>query len=265
MLELTAPKILANMRWRHKELGLTEKTLSKSNTIIKKALTTTSFLTREELGKILSRSKIKTTENRLSHLLLYAELHGLICNGPVQNKKQTYALLSKRVKRGKKLSKEKALAELAKRYFQSHGPATLNDFIWWSGLSPKEAREGIGLVKPALASEKTGMQTFYFRKSVTQKVNSQTYLLPAYDEFIISYKDRSASLNARHRSRSISFNGIFKPVIVKNGQVIGLWKRSIKKGSLIIEREFFVKNKIAASALKKAEEKYKEFIGKDKK
>jgi hypothetical protein len=265
MLELTAPKILANMKRRHKELGLSDSTLSKATAIIKKALTKSPFLTREELAGLISKAKIKTTENRLSHLLLYAELKGLICNGPVHHKKQTYALLPKRVKRGKKLTREKALAELAKRYFQSHGPATADDFSWWSGLTPREAKQGIALVKPALDTVTIGTKTFYFKKSTGNKAKSSFHLLPAFDEFIISYKDRSATLDPKHRSRSISFNGIFKPIIIHNGRVIGLWKRNLKKGTVIIETEFFGKGKAPSSVMKKAEEQFKIFLGKDKK
>lgn len=241
LLELTAPQIKASLKSRHKELGLSETIIMKSNSVIEKALSGGKHLTREALRAELGKVEIATDDNRLSHLLLRAELDGLVCSGVIKAGKQTYTLLAERVPKTKPLTKEEALANLAKKYFTSHGPATLQDFVWWSGLPVSEARHALEMVKLDFVSETIASQTYwltnFFSFSMTDK--ELVYLLPAFDEFIISYKDRSASLPFENHTKTVSNNGIFRPVIVVNGQVTGIWKRTIRKDKVIVETEMF--------------------------
>lgn len=266
MLELTAPQIKASSKSREKELELTEKIFTKSNNIIQKALSADQHLTREELMAELAKAKIATDNNRSSHLLLRAELEGIICSGTTKGKSRTYALLEKVVPKTKALGKEEALAKLAKKYFSSHCPATLQDFIWWSGLSVANAKHALEMIKPAFISETIGPQTYWLSNSFSTPVtgSKSCYLLPAYDEFMISYKDRSAALNFENNKKTISTNGIFNPVIVINGQVTGLWKRTIKNDKVIVETEFFqAHNKTELNLIRKASEKYGSFLEKE--
>lgn len=263
MLELTAPRLKRSMRSRDKELGLTETLYTKSNSIIEKALEKDTYLTREELMIKLQKAKIPTHDYRSGHLMFRAELDGIACGGAAKNKKQTYALLSKRVKRTTALNKDEALAKLARRYFSSHCPATLKDFIWWSGLSVKDAQNGLDLVKPHFISEIIGAETYWlsnsFAKFSTSKASA--HLLPAFDEFTISYKDRSATLPLGHQKKAFTSNGIFKPVVIVNGEGIGLWKRILKKEKVIIETELFKKPTVAVKDLiKKAGERYGRYL-----
>ncbi|TGD59671.1 winged helix DNA-binding domain-containing protein [Flavobacterium humi] len=241
LLELSSPQIKSNMRPRLKELELSEAVLSKSNAIIEKALAGHHHLTREEIASLLNDAGIATNDNRLSHILVYAEMEGIVCSGATKGKKQTYALLPERVQQTKKFTKEESLAKLAQTYFSSHGPATLQDFIWWSGLPIKDARAALEMVKSGLMSETIDSDTFYFLQHVPMpKGNTPSlYLLPAFDEFLISYKNRTASLLLENHKKTISNNGIFYPIIVLNGKVAGLWKRTIKKESVIIETDLF--------------------------
>ena len=237
MLDLTVPQIRSSMKSRNKVLELNESILIKSNRVIEEALSEGLCLTRDELASIITRAGIRTDDNRLSHILVHAELEGLICSGPVKMKKQTYCLLRERVPFKKVFPRDESLAELAKRYLNSHGPATLNDFIWWSGLPVKDARQAFESVKSGYVTEIIGSEKYLFPNSIDTLLFSKhsLYLLPSYDEFLISYKDRSASLLFVDTKKSISDNGIFYPVIISNGKVTGTWRRSVKKGELNIE------------------------------
>jgi hypothetical protein len=128
ILKLTAPKIKASLKHRQKYLGLSQAVLTKSDKIIIKALRNRKNLTREELKIELEKAKIPTDNNRLSHILVSAELDGIVCSGPEKGNKPTYALLSERAPNKQNLTKDESLAELAKRYFSSHSPATIQDF-----------------------------------------------------------------------------------------------------------------------------------------
>jgi hypothetical protein len=229
------------MKSRNKELELTDKIFIKSNTIIEKALTGGKHLTREELMSKIQKANIRTDEYRSGHLMLQAELDGIVCSGSINGLRQTYALLEERIPKPKPLTKEEALAKLAQKYFSSHCPATLPDFAWWSGLSITDSRHALEMIKPKLISETISSQAFWLSDSFSiPKIKDESaYLLPSYDEFTISYKDRSASLPVQHHKKYISFNGIFKPIIVIKGTLAGVWKRTIQKDKVIIETDFF--------------------------
>jgi hypothetical protein len=229
MLALSAPQILGAMKARHIQLGLAPAVLTKGFAVLEKALRGGSHLTREEMIAALGRARIATADGRASHLFLCAEAAGLICSGAMKNGKPTFALLDEWVPRTEALpKKEEALARLAIRYFTGHGPATLEDFIWWSGLPVGQARQALESVKRDLRSTTVASATYWYSGglSVPSSAPDSVYLLPAFDEFLIGYKDRRASLPHESRHKAVSNNGIFWPIVVVNGRIIGTWKKA---------------------------------------
>jgi hypothetical protein len=243
ILELSSSKIKSSLKSRHKQLGLVESIISKARNIIEEKLSNGRSLTRDELANEFHKVGIRTDANRLSHILFRAEMDGIVCSGPVKNNKPTYALLYERVPYKKDLSRDEALAELAKRYFTSRCPATLEDFVWWSNLSVSDARKAIDYIKADFTSESIGTAKYLIPNSYSMPIPEKTsvHLLPAYDEFLISYKERSSSLALINNKSIVSENGIFHPTIVVNGQVEGLWKRTIQKNKVTVEMNLFQK------------------------
>lgn len=266
MLQLTAPHIKAFMKFRGKWLGLTAAVIEKCNKIIEQALLNELFLTRDELIKALDKSGIKTRgDNLAAHIFMMAELEGLICSGKERGNKTTYALLKNRAPLTKTFSREKALSMLALKYFSSHGPATLEDFAWWSGLPIRDARTAIEMNDQKLAAVTIDKRLYWFSKENPGhfRKEDKAYLLPAYDEFIISYKDRSALLTTDHHKKAISSNGLFRPIILVNRKAAGTWKRTIKKDTVIIETAFFHSpDKKERNLIEEAAEKYGVFLTK---
>ena len=263
MLNLTAPHLKAGMKGRHKALELNDKILKKCNSIIEDALVAGKNLTRKELVAELNKHKIATDNNRSSHIFLNAELEGLICSGKIKGSQPTYALLGQRVPSKKIFNKEESLCLLATKYFQSHSPATFNDFLWWSGLPVTEARQALEMVKGNFFKQKINESEYWFNDSFTgqQTRKNSIFLLPAFDEYLISYKDRSASICSIHESKAFSKNGIFWPTIIANGKVEGTWKREIQKDRLMITARFFdSKFEAGTLHLKKAAEKLGLFL-----
>lgn len=265
MLELTANHVQRAALYSHKQLGLDEEVLKKGIKVIEKALSKHKYLSKDALITQLQEAKIDTSANRASHFLFAAELEGLICSGPSQGNKLTYALLEERVPKVIKMTREEALGTLALRYFTSHGPATLKDFVWWSGLSPADAQKGILANDGRLQQEDIEGVAYWLKPVEGRKKNAKDiHVLPAYDEFIISYTDRSASLAAEFGKHAISNNGIFKPTIVVEGQVVGAWKRLSKPKQLSISMDFF--HKPTDGLLEKTKrqfEAYAQFVGKE--
>jgi hypothetical protein len=264
MVELTGQRIMTSMNGRHKQLGLSDKLLLKATALIEKALSTGEHLTREELLSHLVRAKFQLNEYRSLHYLMWAELNCIICSGKRKGIKQAYALMDVRAPKAKSLPKEEALAKLALLYFKSHGPATVQDFTWWSGLTAGDAKHALEMVKKDFVSVKIGEQQFYLSPNASVAKKRSAYLLPAFDEFLISYRDRSASLNIEQTRKSITVNGIFKPIIVLNGQVTGLWKRMVKKEKVMIETELFHKHSATdMKMIEKSAAGFGEFLGKE--
>lgn len=239
MLKLTAPRIKASAKSMHKKMGLDDAILKRSKNILTKALEQHQQLTRNEIKLLLQKGKLKTDDMRLVFYLLDAELDGVICSGPRQGKQFTYALLDKRAPRAKALAldRDDSLAELGKRYFTSHGPATLHDFAWWSGLNLVDVKRSIEINKDLLEHVLVDKQEYWFiagtYKTATRKQPPDLFLLPPYDEYTVSYKDRTTILSATHFEKT--GNGIFKPVIVINGKIAGTWQRRETKENVQVE------------------------------
>jgi hypothetical protein len=263
ILALTAPQIAASVRTRHRQLGLSTEILNASTALIERALQREPALTRDEVISELSGAGIATDGSRAYHHLLNAELGGVICSGPTRNGKLTYALLEARVPGGAPVPREVALVHLARRYYTSHGPATLQDFVWWSGLSVGDARRGLEGAKPHLVSEEIDAQIYWFAESphTDQADTHAVHLAPAYDEFLIGYRDRSAALPLDHFEKAVYENGVFRPAIVASGQVVGLWKRATKGHQTVVETTLFAPQSDSMSALiSEATERYRRYL-----
>lgn len=265
LLALTAPRVNAgNASW-YRRLELDDALFMHSNTVLAKALQSGKQLTRPELVSVLQRAGI-VADNvlRFTYIIMRAELDGIICSGARRGKQFTYALLDERAPQASIVDHDESLAELARRYFTSHGPATLQDFVWWSGLTVADARTGLEMVKSQLVSEVIDGQTYWFSSSTSPaKTQSQTiYMLPNFDEYIVGYTDRSAIFDASHIQKlDARENVLFNHTIVLDGQVIGTWKRTIKKDSVLLTPNLFTTlNETETRALAASANRYSAFL-----
>jgi hypothetical protein len=195
--------------------------------------------------------------------MMQAELDGVICSGARRGKQFTYALLGERAPDAKSLERDEALAEVVKRYFSSHGPATLQDFVWWSELTVADAKIGLDLAKPYLTREIINDQTYWFPSAmpVVQHTSPTVHLLPPYDEYTIAYKNHSAILEPLYFEQAK--NSLFGGVIVMSGQVVGFWRRTFKKATVALTfNPFRPLNEIEKQSLAGVAEHYGKFLGK---
>jgi hypothetical protein len=242
LVKLSAPQLRSTSAGTMRSFGLDTETCNRANDLIAKMLEGGRHLTRPEIMAELKNSGIDASDNyRPSYLMFAAEIEGIVCSGVARGKNQTYALLDERAPQTREFSRDEAIMELTRRYFTSHAPATLKDFIWWSGLPTADARKGLEMNKSVLAREEIEGETYYLPNSfgIPPENAEALYLLPAFDEFMVAYKDRSAALAPDKTKEAVTGNGIFKPIIVVNGKIAGIWKRSFKKDSLLIEKTLF--------------------------
>ena len=241
LLALTGPRIRASLRSRHRQLELSREVIRRSNRVIEKTLRDGRHSGRARIVELLAAARIRTDENRASHLLLIAELDGIACSGPLVGGKPTYALLDERVPPGDRLHRDEALGRLARRYFASRHPATLADFAWWSGLTVRDATRAVGILGGELRSELLAEQTYWMpaEAAAVRGTRERLHLLPAYDEYTISYQDRGAALPSSSSATAISSNGIFYPLVVREGRAIGTWKSSRADGRVLVIPRLF--------------------------
>ncbi len=262
MLQLTAPRVKASIASYCRTNSLDDTAFKRSHKALATALRGGRQLTRGALRQAVQRAGMATDGIRFILMLMRAELDGLICSGARIGKQFTYTLLEERAPRSKVLTRDDALAELARRYFTSRGPATLQDFVWWSGLTTSEARAGIEMAGRHLTREVIDGRTCWLSSS-TQAVTRRpraAYLLPAYDEFLVAYKDRTAVLDVAYSGRET--NAIFGPTIVVNGRVVGMWKgaRSGTRG-IVTFTPFAPLTASARRAVVQAARRYGAFLG----
>jgi hypothetical protein len=264
MEELTAPRIKAFLAPYNRKLELDDALLSKSETVIVKALRGHQFLTRPELKAILMQAGIETNVQRLAHIISWAELDSLICSGPRRGKQFTYALFDERAANAKHLGREQALARLAFKYFSSHGPAQLQDFSWWSGLTVKDARNALELIKADFQQLTNNNKTYWYPVNLNQKIPPPpaALLLSVYDEYTIAYKDRSDISDAGDIERMISMGNALTAVIMLNGKAAGSWGKSSQKNTIEIKLNPFRKfTENEQEALRTEIARYTEFTG----
>jgi hypothetical protein len=229
----------AKTRPLHKKFDLDDVSLGRAIDAICAALQGGKALERSALFAAVEQQGISTEYLRGS-LMLYEAAHlGHICLGPMAGRQDTYVLVEEWLAPSAMLSREAAVAELAKRYFQSHGPATLQDFVGWSGLGVREARAGVQENIANLERVVLGGEEYWMGGEALEGKSARSLLLPGFDEYLIAYRERGAFLARGHSSKVITSNGIFRPIIVVDGKVVGTWKQTLKKGRMDVELNGF--------------------------
>ena len=238
MLELTAPRVHRTISHYCRKLGLDSALCTRAANIFERALDGQA-LTRGELSAHLERAGLRAKGIPLAMLTIFAELEAVICSGPRRGKDQTYAQLAARAPNAKRLPRDEALAELTRRYFRSHGPATVRDFSWWSGLTMKDAREGIAMTKPDVLTEPPG----------PDGVRRANHLLPNYDEYLIAYRDRGAVIDAARRRNLGVFTSLEYPHhVIFDGRLAGSWRRTITSKGVSLDVKLY--DRIGAQSAK---------------
>jgi hypothetical protein len=192
--------------------------------------------------QVLEEAGISTEGQRGYHILRHAGLCAITCHGPKDGKQETFVLLEDWLQPDEGPDGEEAVAALAWRYFRSHGPANLRDFVWWSGLRVSQARSGIASLATQLEEvEHDGEVCWVPHLEEGQGTGSSpsVLLLPAFDEYYLGYQDRSAMLEAAFDSRLVSSNGYFRPAIIVDGRVVGTWKADRSNDAVAISIEPF--------------------------
>lgn len=266
MLDLLAPRAMAGTSRRLRQLELDETTIARCSKTLAGALQGGKQLTRKEIFQRLEDSHISSAGQRGIHIIERLAQQGLICFGPRNGNQKTFVLLPEWVPDARRMAREDALAELASRYFASHGPATLHDFAWWAGLTLAIAKASIEMAGSRLVQEVVEGRSYWLSPSTPTAGTpaAAACFLPAFDEFLLGYTDRIAVLEKRFARRANTGGGIIKPTIVFNGRIEGTWKRTFKIGGVVVFPNWFTKpDESRLHAITRAARQYARFLGLD--
>lgn len=259
MLELVRPRTLPAQARRERALGLDARVLRRSRRVLERALSPGRHLTRAELMEAFARGGLAVDGVRLSHLLGRAELEGLVCSGELRGRTPTWALLDTRVPPGRALRADEALREVALRHARGRGPVTAADLAWWAGITLRDARAGLEAGRPALVSERAGGAEHWRAAEGPRPARPGGVLLPAFDEYLVGYRDRRAALAEEHARRLTEGGGMLAPCLVVNGRVVGLWRRAEAGAPRPALAPFAPLPPAALRALEVAARRYREF------
>ena len=265
LLEFLGPRMVAAAGSRHEQLGLDKPVLARIRKVLVKTLQGHQQLTRDEIYSLLKGVGISVEGQRGYHILWRMGVDRVICFGPRRGKQQTFTLLEEWAPKVRALEPEVALAELTLRYFKGHGPATVPDFVWWSGLKVSDAKNGLAMVSSQLESLTVNDQLYWMHPDIPPlgKKTAMVNLLPGFDEYLLGYRDRTATLDPLHAQKiQPGSNGMFASTIVVNEKVAGTWRRVLGKKSVTVRTILFRSlSKAETRGLEEAIGRYCVFLG----
>ncbi|MCC6617272.1 MAG: AlkZ family DNA glycosylase [Anaerolineae bacterium] len=233
IMRLTAPRVHKLAAYMNRQLELDSAQLARCNDVIARALDGGRHLTRKQLRTRLDEAGIATGGLRMGIIMMHAELELVVCNGTMEGKQHTYALVDERVPAGRDLEGDEALAELVRRYFSGHGPATLRDFAWWSGLTMADAKAGIALAEAQLERVEVDGQTHWFSpmRAAAPEHALTAHLLPLFDEYFVGYAEFGKAVSA---GQDVEQGYTLDAPVVIAGEIVARWRSTIKKGAATV-------------------------------
>jgi len=261
MLRLLAPRAVASLAGRYRQLELEPAVFLRARKVFEKALRGGGLLTRDEMHELLQAAHITPEGQRGIHILQRLAQDGVLCFGPRKGKQQTFVLLDEWIPQGKPRARDEALTDLALRYFRGHGPATAHDFAWWTGLTLADAKSGLEAAAAMLSHDSAGGRHYWGPRteSATARLKPAALLLPPFDELLVAYRDRGASLDPAH---SQHLKSLLSPTIVVQGRIVGTWTRARGRDTVTIAPRFFSdQSERDLRAIQSAARRYGAFIG----
>ena len=264
MLKLLAERVVAGSAGRYRTLELDGAAFARSARVLVRALEGGRSLTRPEVYQALERAGVSPAGQRGIHVIGHLSQQGLICHGPRRERQPTFVLLEEWIRESASPTREEALVMLATRYFSSHGPATLADFTWWSGLRVKEAQEAIATAGRRLSKETRDGRSWWAgaRAPARSRRRGAAVLLPPWDEYIVAYRDRDAAVGHLSNHASERLKTVGSSLVVIDGRVRGAWKITARaKAARFVAEYWTAVTGAERRAVREAALRYGRFFG----
>ena len=264
LLALTGPRVHQASGYQYRLLEIDAALAARARAVIEKALRGGVALTRDELGARMIEAGIEAKGLRLAYLVGHAELEAVICSGPRRGKRQTYALVDERIPPARPRTRDEALAELARRYVEGHGPAQVADLAWWSGLTRADARIALESATPPLVRERHGDRTFWLSpmQPVPRFRPPVVHLLPNYDELLIAFRDRTDAMDPALPPPARVAQVVLAHIVVRDGLGVAGYRRRDEESTTMVSIDQLVELDSAEKAgIRAAADRFEAFLG----
>jgi hypothetical protein len=270
LLELSGPRVQQGNAGRYLQLGLDERTRARCAEVIASSLAGGNRLTRNELAGVLEDAGIDREGQRMPYILMHCELEGIIGSGGLSGKQQTYALLDERAPKGRRSDRDESLVELTRRYLTSHGPATVKDMSWWSGLTMADIRKALDMLGAQVRGETVDEILLWTVASGDARPPPArgAHLLQTYDELVVGFSEsRFFGDPGVERARAAWSGASGTPPsggVLLNGRIGGHWRRTIERNRIDVEVHLYEEpTRVDARALEVAAAKLGRFFGRE--
>jgi uncharacterized protein YcaQ len=226
---LTTPPLLTGNARRLDQEGVTPAAAERGVAAIERALADEGPLTRDQLRDRVAAARVPTEGQALVHLLFLAALRGVIVRGPIVGKQHAYALVRDWLDEPPRVDRDRALAELARRYLAGHGPADDRDLAKWAGLPLRDARAGLAAIASELVERADGLVDLTRREPAAELPAPR--LLGPFDPLLLGWRLREPILGSH--ARLVVAGGVFRPIALVNGAAAGTW--SLAGGTVELE------------------------------
>jgi hypothetical protein len=267
ILDLTSPRVLSSMAARHRQLGLDDALrVEHGLQLLTELLQDKTFRTRPELNDEFTHrgSPIKPGE-QLGHLLLVAELRGLVCSGPLKGVHHSYALVDEVVPPTPSRTREEALVELVRRFVAGHGPTSVKDFTRWATLTVADTKQALAEIGDDLEEvEVDGIPHWFDPTQVRRRSPAApaAYLFPTYDEAVLTYPQVNFPALPDHPYAD--HNDPFWAWVVLDAVNVGLWKRTVRADVVDVEVRLAPGvTKDGRTQVRQAAQRLARFLGRD--
>lgn len=264
LMALTGPRIQQRNGTMYRRLELDERQLARTDQLLAQALAGGQQLPRRAIAAYLSAHGVDADGMRLAYVLMHAEVELVICSGALQGKQQTYALVDDLVPPTRGMDRDEALVELVRRYFTSHGPATVKDLGWWSSLTAADIRHGLERVGDALEERVIDGVSWWSAPTLERReAPPRAHLLQGYDEYVIAYSETRNVLDIDgHAGSVLGGDAMFTHAVLLDGQVIGHWRRRTERKAIAIDMQLGCPlDPASTQALDDAVQRYGTFAG----
>ncbi len=251
---LTTPTHFASCRLRLQQEGVSEAAAERAMDTVEKTLAEEGPLSGKDLRARLESAGVRTEGQAFIHLIFLAAARGIVVRGPMIGKQHAYVLVRDWLGEPQPVDREKAVAELARRYLVGHGPADDRDLARWAGLPLRDARAGLAAITAELEEREEGLVDL--KKRSAPAPLPPPLLLGAYDPLLLGWTSREEVVGPH--KLLVTINGIFRPFALVDGRAVATWK--LAGGKLTIEHLSKVRKKDAA-ALDDEAQRVLEFLG----
>ena len=215
---LTTPQLHAASDRRLGQEGVSAAAARRGIAAIVRALGENGPMTRPQIREVLQRARVPTAGQALVHVLFRATLDGLIVRGPMIGTEQAFVLVTEWLGERPKIDRDRALAELARRYLAGHGPADDRDLARWAQLPLRDARAGLQAIASELVQRADGLVDLPRER---QSPLPPPRLLGPFDPLLLGWRSRGFVLAGA--GGVVTTNGIIRPITLVDGRAAGTW------------------------------------------